>query len=184
MREERDAIEISSINTIQEMDENVIALVNREKIHKGEFEQIYEILKKAGAVKDSNEIKASVLKTLIERKVEEQKIMELDITASDEETKAVFEKAIGRVEGISFEEYVERNQNIDVKDMLNSIKSAVKHDKLYEQETMIGERDLGYQEIKSIKQAYLDTLVKEAEVAVQEEYFDLISESFEIKKLK
>ncbi|QUH21223.1 hypothetical protein [Alkaliphilus sp. B6464] len=68
-------------------------------------------------------------KKCIKKKVEEQKIIELGITASDEEARE------------------------------------------------------GYEEIVSIKQAYLDKLIKEAEIGVQEEYLDFIPEIFEVNKL-
>jgi len=82
------------------------------------------------------------------------------------------------------EELIEKNPHLDKEDMLYSIKPAIKHDKLYEIETIMGAKDQGHGEIISIKQAYLDNLVKDAEIGVQEEYFNVISEIFEVNMLK
>ncbi|ABR47960.1 hypothetical protein Amet_1789 [Alkaliphilus metalliredigens QYMF] len=176
-----DATELSSQNEIQEVDEDVIALVNGEKVYKEKFELLYEIMEPTGIYEDLNKLKVNILKTLIGEKIEEQKIRELGITASNEEAKEAYEKAL---DDISFEEFIENNPHIDAEDFLNGMKPALKHDKLYKQETIIGERDLENEEIASVKQTYLNALIKEADIGVQEEYFDLISEIFEVNKLK
>jgi len=183
LQEREAATELSPQNQMQEVDKDVIALVNGEKVYKEEFELLYEVMESTGIYEDLNELKANILKRLIEKKVEEQKIIELGITASDEEARELYHELFKDNE-LSFEEFVESSYDVEESDFFDVTKKAMKIDKLYEMNTLIGEKNLAPEEIIAAKTEYLNTLVKDAEIGVLEEYFDLISEIFEVNKLK
>lgn len=179
----KDTIRLLSRDEIQEVEEDVIALVNGEKVYKEEFNQYYDVMDATGLYEDPNELKAIVLKILIESKVEEQKIIELGITVSDEEARELYHKAFEDKDS-SFEDFIENSPGLEESDFLNVTKEAIKIDKLYEMNTIIGEEDLEPEEAMEVKTKYLNTLIKEAEIGVQEEYFDLVPKDYEVDKLK
>jgi len=178
-----DTIRLLSRDEIQEVEEDVIALVNGEKVYKEEFNQYYDVMDATGLYEDLNELKAIVLKILIESKVEEQKIIELGITVSDEEARELYRKAFEGKDS-SFEDFIENSPGLGEIDFLNVTKEAIKIDKLYEMNTIIGEEDLEPEEAMEVKTKYLNTLIKEAEIGVQEKYFDLVPKDYEVDKLK
>ena len=176
-------IRLLSRDEIQEVEEDVIALVNGEKVYKEEFNQYYDVMDATGLYEDPNELKVIVLEILIDSKVEEQKIIELGITVSDEEARELYHKAFEDKDS-SFEDFIENSPGLEESDFLNVTKEAIKIDKLYEMNTIIGEEDLEPEEAMEAKTKYLNTLIKEAEIGVQEEYFDLVPKDYEVDKLK
>lgn len=174
---------LSSQNGIQEVEENVILLVNNEEVYIEEFEEIYNVTKSIGIFNDINEAKAFALKILIEDKVQEQKIIELGITATDEEARKMYEEALNDKDS-TFDEILEKDSALKESDYLNSTKEGIKIDKLYEMNTKIKEKDLKSGEAIEIRKEYLNTLVKESKIGVQEEYFELIPKEYSVDRLK
>ena len=174
---------LSSQHGIEEVEENVILLVNNEEVYIEEFEEIYNVTKSIGIFNDIDEAKAFALKILIEDKVQEQKIIELGITATDEEARKMYEEALNDKDS-TFDEILEKDSALKDSDYLNSTKEGIKIDKLYEMNTKIKEKDLKSGEAIEIRKEYLNTLVKESKIGVQEEYFELIPKEFSVDKLK
>lgn len=174
---------LSSQHGIQEVEENVILLVNNEEVYIEEFEEIYNVTKSIGIFNDIDEAKAFALKILIEDKVQEQKIIELGITATDEEVRKMYKEALNDKDS-TFDEILEKDSALKESDYLNSTKEGIKIDKLYEMNTKIKEMDLKSGEAIEIRKEYLNTLVKESKIGVQEEYFELIPKEFSVDKLK
>lgn len=144
---------------------------------------MYNITKSIGIFNDIDEAKAFALKILIEDKVQEQKIIELGITATDEEARQVYEEAFNDKDS-TFDEFLEKDSSLKENDYLNSTKEGIKIDKLFEMNTKIEEKDLKPGEALEIIEEYLNTLVKESKIGVQEEYFELIPKEFSVDKLR
>ena len=168
---------------IQQVEEDVIALVNGEKLYIEEFNQFYEIINAAGIYKEPNESKTFALNLLIGDKVQEQKIIELGITASDNEAMEIYNEAFENQDS-SFEEFLEKSTVLEVNDYFNSAKEGIKIDKLYEMNTKIEEGSSKPGGAIEVRRDYLNLLVKEAKIGVNEEYFDLVPKDFEVDKLK
>lgn len=144
---------------------------------------MYNITKSIGIFNDIDVAKAFALKILIEDKVQEQKIIELGITATDEEARQVYEEAFNDKDS-TFDEFLEKDSSLKENDYLNSTKEGIKIDKLFEMNTKIEETDLKPGEALEIIEEYLNTLVKESKIGVQEEYFELIPKEFSVDKLR
>lgn len=168
---------------VQQVEEDIIALVNGEKLYIEEFNQFYEIINGVGMYKEPNEGKTFALNILIEGKVQEQKIIELGITASDDEAMEIYNEAFENQDS-SFEEFLEKSTVLEVNDYLNSAKEGIKIDKLYEINTKIVEENSKPGEAIEARRDYLNLLVKEAKIGVNEEYFDLVPKDFKVDKLK
>lgn len=83
------------------------------------------------------------------------------------------------------EEVHEDVPELEENNYLEAIRVSMEVNKLYERNTSISDRDLDSEENGRIKRKYLNTLIKEAEIGIQEEYFDLIVDEIEMdKKLK
>lgn len=175
--------ELSSQNGIQEVEENVIILINNEEVYLEEFEEIYNIAKNIRIFKDTDEAKAFALKILIEDKVQEQKIIELGIIATDEEARDMYEE-IFKDEGLTFDEFLEKNTGLEERDYLNNTKEGIKIDRLYEMNTNISDEDLEPSEKVKIREEYLNTLIKDSKIGVQEEYLNLVPKEISVYKLK
>lgn len=175
--------ELSSQDGIQEVEKNVILLVNNEEVYIEEFEEIYNITKSIGIFKDIDEAKAFTLKILIEGKVEEQKIIELGITATDEEAREMYEE-IFKDEGLTFDAFLEKNTGLEERDYLNNTKEGIKIDRLYEMNTNISDDNLEPSEKAKIREEYLNALIKDSRIGVQEEYLKLIPNEISVYKLK
>ena len=174
---------LSSQHGIEEVEENVILLVNNEEVYIEEFEEIYNVTKSIGIFNDIDEAKAFALKILIEDKVQEQKNIELGITATDEEVRKMYKEALNDKDS-TFDEILEKDSALKESDYLNSTKEGIKIDKLYEMNTKIKEMDLKSGEAIEIRKEYLNTLVKESKIGVQEEYFELIPKEYSVDRLK
>lgn len=175
--------ELLSQDEIQEVEENVIILVNNEEVYLEEFEEIYNSTKSIGIFIDIDEAKAFALKVLIEDKVQQQKIIEIGITATDEEAREIYEEAF-KDKDLTFDEFLEKDTGLKESDYLNSTKEGIKIDKLYEMNTKIGENDLKPGKAIEIREEYLNRLVKESKIGVQEEYFQLIPKELSVDKLR
>jgi len=124
-----------------------------------------------------------LLKILIEDKVQEQKIIELGITATDEEAREMYEE-IFKDEGLTFDAFLEKNTGLEERDYLNNTKEGIKIDRLYEMNTNISDDNLEPSEKAKIREEYLNALIKDSRIGVQEEYLKLIPNEISVYKLK
>ena len=123
------------------------------------------------------------MKILLEDKVQEQKIIELGITASDDEAIERYNKSF-KNKTSNFEEFIKESTVLEENDYLNSIKEGIKIDKLYEMNTIVGEKHLKPGEVIEVRITYVNSLINEAKIGVKEEYFDLVPKDFLVDKLK
>lgn len=130
---------------------------------------------------DSDEFIVNILRGLIEGKIEEQKVKEQGISVDFEEAREFIEKRLKDYDS-SLEEYLEEVPDLEEDEYLEVTREAMEIDRLYEENTSIGDKDLSPEEEGKIRQEYIDTLIRESEIGIEEEYFDLMEDEIEIDK--
>jgi len=126
------------------------------------------------------EYREYVLDLLIEQELQNQKMDELGITASEEEVQGEIDKIIENNDQFkdqqSLEDYLKNNQNMSMEDLKNTIRESLKRGKLREEVT--GDISVSEEEITSFyetnKSSYTD---QEGNVKPLEEVRDQIKEN-------
>ncbi len=126
------------------------------------------------------EYREYVLDLLIEQELQNQKMDELGITASEEEVQGEIDKIIENNDQFkdqqSLEDYLKNNQNMSMEDLKNTIRESLKRGKLREEAT--GDISVSEEEITSFyetnKSSYTD---QEGNVKPLEEVRDQIKEN-------